>query len=68
MKEFFKYFNLKRISDKLKIHPDKLYNNFKGLYNSLSKKECDNIAKLLTPQVESFFDRIGYTITIKHKS
>lgn len=63
--DFFKFFNLKKISDCLVIHPDKMYNNFKGLYHSLSPNDCDNIAILLMPQVEKFFDRIGYTVSFK---
>jgi hypothetical protein len=64
---YYKFINLKRISDKLKIHPDKLYNNFKSLYNSLDAKDCVNIARLMIPQVTRFFDRIGYDVTFKKR-
>lgn len=64
---YYKFINLKRISDKLKIHPDKLYNNFKSLYNSLDDKDCANIARLMIPQVTKFFDRLGYSVTFSKK-
>jgi hypothetical protein len=67
MKDYFKFFNLKKISDKLKIQPDKLYNNFKGLYDSLSPKDCENIANLMIPHTEKLFERIGYSVTFKKR-
>lgn len=62
--EYYKFFNLKKLSDILKIQPDKLYNNFKALYFSLSPKECENIVSVLRPQCEKFFSRLGYSIRI----
>jgi len=64
MGDAHKFFNLKKLSDVLKIHSDKLYNNFNGRYDSLSEKERDNIARLLGGNVTKFFKYLGYDVTI----
>lgn len=62
--DFYKYFNLKKVSDKLKIQYDKVNNNFKARYDSFSDSDRNNIARLMIPQVEKFFARLGYSIAV----
>lgn len=63
---YFKFFNLKKISDELGIQPDKLYNNFRDTYNSLNEDK-ERIATLMIPQVTQFFDKLGFNVRFTKK-
>jgi hypothetical protein len=63
--EFAKFFNFKKLADVTKIHPDKIYNNFKGFYHSLDETDKTSIAKALKPRVEELFKFLGYSIKIE---
>lgn len=65
--QYYKFFNLKRIADMLPMQADKIYNNFKKAYDSLTQDDCKRIAGLLTPSVKKLYDRLGYTVQIKAK-
>jgi hypothetical protein len=65
---FYKFFNLKKVSDLTQIQPDKIYNNMRGDYNSLSAADTSSIAKILIPNVKKFFERLGYEVTFKSKA
>jgi hypothetical protein len=66
--QFYKFFNLKKVSDLTRIQPDKIYNNMRGDYNSLSSSDTSSIAKILIPNVKKFFERLGYEVTFKSKA
>ncbi len=61
---FYKFFNFKKIADEAKIQPDKLYNNFKGFYNSMQDGDKERVAGVLIPRVKELFKYLGYSITI----
>lgn len=61
---FYKFFNLKKVSESLEIQHDKVYNNFKGRYASFSDADKKNIALLMSPQVEKLFKHLGYSVSI----
>jgi hypothetical protein len=62
---FHKFFNLKKIADVTQLHPDKIYNNMNGVYNSLSSDDKKAIADTLSPNVVKFFEVLGYDVAIK---
>lgn len=62
--EYWKFFNLKKIADELGIHPDKLYNNFRGLYVSLTDADKRRVANLLKDKLTKLFEHLGYTVVI----
>lgn len=59
-----KFFNLKKVIDLTKIQPDKIYNNMRGDYDSLTLQDRKNIAAVLIPNVKKFFEKLGYLVTI----
>jgi hypothetical protein len=61
---FYKFLNVNRISDATGINSDKIYNNMKGFYDSLGPKEKKVIATTLFGHVQTFFKKLGYTISI----
>lgn len=64
---YFKYFNVNQICLATGIRREKLYNNFKGRYDSLDQSDYDKIFKFLKPIVTLFFDRLGYTVGFTKK-
>jgi hypothetical protein len=58
-----KYFNLQRIISDTGIQNDKLYNNMKGAYNSLTKDERKQIATCLMGPVKNIFERLGMVVS-----
>lgn len=63
--QFFRYFNIKKISDQTGIQPDKIYNNLKQFYDSLTPEDKRVIVKLMSPKVIEFFSVMGYEVDIK---
>lgn len=59
-----KFFNMKKVIDLSGINQDKVYNNLKGEYNSLSPEEKNKMASILTAPVKSFFKNLGYACEI----
>ncbi len=62
---FQKFFNMKRVADVTGIHPDKIYNNFKGSYASIDDDNRAQIAKVMIPQVKQLFEFLGYKVDFK---
>jgi hypothetical protein len=62
--KFYRFFNIKRISDRTGINLDKLYNNLKDFYRSIQNSEVDKkkIADVLKPQVKQMFAWLGYDV------
>lgn len=64
--EYVKFFKLNRVAGLLNIQSDKLYNNFRGHYNSLHiNGDADKIAKLLINPVKQLFERLGYNVSFE---
>lgn len=61
---YYKYFGLHKISMDLEIKKDKLYNNFKGRYNSLDG-DARRVAEFMMPKVKQLFERLGYAVSFK---
>jgi hypothetical protein len=61
--KFFKFFNLKKVSDITGIQPDKIYNNMREDYDSLTPADCKQIAEVLKPNVVKLFQKLGYKVT-----
>jgi hypothetical protein len=57
-----KFFNLQRVITETKIDQDKVYNNFKGEYKSLSPEEGKQIATCLMRPVQDIFARLGMRV------
>lgn len=60
----YKFFALHKISMELEIKKDKLYNNFKGRYDSLDG-DAKRVAEFMMPKVKEFFERLGYAASFK---
>lgn len=58
-----KYFNLQKLSLDTGISQDKLYNNMKGIYDSLTDAEKKAIAVCLMGPVKNFYGRLGMIVT-----
>ena len=58
----YKYFNLKAVIDDVGIQADKVYNNFKGLYNSLNDSDRKRIATVLMGPTSEVFARLGIEV------
>jgi len=58
-----KFFNLQSIIEVTHIQEDKVYNNFKGAYNSLTPEEKKRIATCLMIPIVSVFERLGMKVT-----
>lgn len=58
-----KFFNLQRVIEATRIQPDKIYNNMKGVYSSLSPEEHKQIATCLMSPVRNFFARLGMHVS-----
>lgn len=58
-----KYFNLQMILKTTRLNPDKVYNNFKGAYNSLSPEEKKQIATALMIPTKEMFARLGMDVS-----
>lgn len=54
-----KFFNLQRIVSSTGIQQDKIYNNMKGHYDSLSAEEKKRIATVLMIPIRDMFKRLG---------
>jgi hypothetical protein len=63
VKDAHKYFNLQKVIEQTCIQPDKIYNNMKGLYNSLTLEERKQIATCLMIPVANIFERLGMKVT-----
>jgi hypothetical protein len=61
--EAHKYFNLQRVISDTRIQSDKVYNNMKGAYNSLSGDERKQIATCLMGPVVNLFKRLGMQVS-----
>jgi hypothetical protein len=61
----YKFFNLKRIIFATGIDQYKVYNNFKGNYNSLSPEECKRIATALMTPMSKVFAKLGMSVSFK---
>jgi hypothetical protein len=58
-----KFFNLQKIIKVTGIQPDKVYNNFKDKYNSLTIDEKKQIATCLMLPVKNVFERLGMVVS-----
>jgi hypothetical protein len=58
-----KFFNLQKIIKVTGIQPDKVYNNFKDKYNSLTDAEKKQIATCLMLPVKNVFERLGMSVS-----
>lgn len=58
-----KFFNLQKIIKVTGIQNDKVYNNFKGAYNSLTDAEKKQIATCLMGPVKNIFERLGMAVS-----
>lgn len=58
-----KFFNLQSIIEVTGIQTDKVYNNFKGVYNSLTPDEKKRIATCLMIPTASVFETLGMKVT-----
>jgi hypothetical protein len=58
-----KFFNLQSIIEVTGIQEDKVYNNFKGVYNSFTNEEKKRIATCLMIPTVSVFERLGMKLT-----
>jgi len=58
-----KFFNLQSIIEVTGIQEDKVYNNFKGVYNSFTPEEKKRIATCLMIPAVSVFERLGMKVT-----
>jgi hypothetical protein len=58
-----KFFNLQSIIEVTGIQEDKVYNNFKGVYNSFTPEEKKRIATCLMIPAVSVFERLGMKLT-----
>jgi hypothetical protein len=58
-----KFFNLQSIIEVTGIQTDKVYNNFKGVYNSFTPEEKKRIATCLMIPTVSLFERLGMKVT-----
>lgn len=60
-----KFINFKKIIDLTGINQDKLYNNLKGEYSSLTDEEIKKIVDVLFPKLVRVFKRFGYILDLK---
>lgn len=58
-----KFFNLQSIIEVTKIQEDKVYNNFKGVYNSFTNEEKKRIATCLMIPTVTVFESLGMRVT-----
>lgn len=58
-----KFFNLQKIIEATQIQPDKVYNNFKGVYSSLTNEERKQIATALMMPVQKIFEGLGMVVS-----
>jgi hypothetical protein len=58
-----KFFNLQKIIKVTGIQSDKVYNNFKDKYNSLTTSEKKQIATCLMLPIKDVFERLGMAVT-----
>jgi hypothetical protein len=63
--EYWKIINLKRVSDTTGINRDKLYNNFRGLYSSLTPDDNKKVVDTITPGFKKILKRLGYAVKIE---
>lgn len=61
----YKFINWKKVSDETGINQDKLYNNVKGEYHSLSPADCEKISGTVTANLSEVFRYLGYEISVK---
>lgn len=59
-----KFINWKKVSDETGINQDKLYNNVKGQYHSLSAADCDKIADVLGTNLREVFKYLGHELKV----
>ena len=64
---FYKFFNVNKIGAVTNINSDKIYNNVKGFYDSLTHEEKESIANTLAGKAVEFFKSLGYTANISLK-
>lgn len=58
-----RYFNLQKVANTTKIQQDKIYNNFKGMYTSLTAEEKKQIATCLMGPVKKMFESLGMSVS-----
>lgn len=58
----YKFINFKRVIDATGLNQDKVYNNLKGEYHSLTSEERDKIADVLIPNLKKVFETLGYVV------
>lgn len=62
-----RFLNIMKVAGLTKIDKDKIYNNLKGRYNTLTPAEKKQIATLLMMPLDSMFKRLGMQISFtKH--
>lgn len=60
-----KFFNLQKIIATTRIQQDKLYNNMKGSYDSLTTEEKKRVATCLMIPVRDMFARLGMSVSFQ---
>jgi hypothetical protein len=65
--KFYKFFNFKRVIDQTGIQQDKLYNNLKNEYHSLTDEDKKNIANVLMPPIKQLIKMLGYAVEFNRK-
>jgi len=61
--EIRKYFNLQKVIAVTGVQGDKIYNNMKGAYNSLTQDEKKRIATCMMVPVKVFFEKLGMAVS-----
>lgn len=59
---WMKFIKILPIAKELGIEQGKLYNNSRGLYDSLTVKERNNIVELIKPSIREFFKMLGWSV------
>lgn len=64
----YKYVNFKKVIDETGLNQDKVYNNLKGEYSSLTPADIKKIIDVLVPNLKQVFNNFGYELELRQRA
>ena len=64
----YKYVNFKKVIDETGLNQDKVYNNLKDEYDSLTPADKKKIIDVLFPNLKQVFNNFGYELELRQRA
>ena len=64
----YRYVNFKKVIDETGLNQDKVYNNLKDEYDSLTPADKKKIIDVLFPNLKQVFNNFGYELELRQRA